>query len=167
MPEKVQFDSPWNVATIEATLNDVEAAKGTEDTLEDKIGAIETAISNVTPTAYTAPQVPTAYASEITIESGGFCKAGNLVCVAMRVLTGNNAITSSAGQIIGLFEGLPYAIKAAGLDSGSSVAFVANSLGLKLTITDQGRILMLASQTIPANSRFYLNCTYLAQTVSS
>ena len=156
MYEDIQFPDRWTVETMTDLFDDVAAAKGSETSLTAKIAGLS-------PTAYTVPSVPTAYANEITIESGGYCKVGNLTCVALRVITGSNAITTSAGQIIGLFEGLPHAIKAAGLDSGSSVAFVANSLGLRMTVTDEGRILMLASQTIPASTRFYLNCTYLAQ----
>ena len=182
MPEKIQFDAPWNVATIEATLNDVSDAKGTEDTLAEKIGTLANAdLSNVTldtsptensgnpitsggvynslfKTEYSAVSIPSAQSSNITIESGGYVNIGRICIVNMRVLF-NGAITSGTSPV-GIFSGLPKAVAAAGMAQASSVAFMANSRNLNITITDQGNALLQANQTIDAG-RAYFFAVYL------
>jgi hypothetical protein len=54
MPEKIQFDSPWNVANMDALFDDVAAAKGSEDTLTEKIAAMDAATSTAADAAAAA-----------------------------------------------------------------------------------------------------------------
>ena len=144
----------YQASKISAILQDVESAKGTSDTLTEKIGSI---VSALFPTEYSAATVMEAWANNITVESGGFVKIGNLCIVNLRLnLQSDITVTSATGII----EDLPDAVGAESLASGSSVAFAANSQGISMTITNQGRMLIQANQTFAAG-RSYIFAAYL------
>ena len=143
MPEKIQFDAPWNVATIEATLNDVETAKGTSESLTAKIGTLANVdMSNVNLATYTTPDLHENAQGSVIIQSGGYIMLGNICIINCRVKTTAQLNGS------GLLANLPAPVCASDLDPGSSVVAVTNQKGFGLTITNQNN-LVIASTSLP------------------
>lgn len=146
MPEKIQFDSPWNVATIEATLNDVETAKGTSESLTAKIGTLANAdMSNVNLTTYTTPSLHDNTEGKVTIQSGGYLLMGNICVINVRIKTTAQLLGS------GIFKDLPTPIAAEvtqDFPASSSVVAVTNHKGLGITITIAGNM-VFASSSLP------------------
>lgn len=146
MPEKIQFDSPWNVATIEATLNDVSDAKGTSESLTAKIGTLANAdMSNVNLATYTTPSLHDNTEGKVTIQSGGYLLMGNICVINVRIKTTAQLLGS------GIFKGLPKPVAAADSESfpfNSSAVAVTNQKGYGITIT-KSQDMIFASSSLP------------------
>jgi hypothetical protein len=132
MPEQAKFNSPWNVANIEAVLNDVSTAKGDSDTLTEKIAEMDTEISGkadasaLSPTTYTAPELTNN--TNFTLQCGGYIKIGKLVVVNFRlVISGTNTITNSSGAIATGFPAPLYQPVASGVTIGGESQLVSVS----------------------------------------
>lgn len=90
MPETIKFDSPWNVANMDALFDDVAAAKGSEDTLAAKIAAMDAATSTA------ADAAAAAQAEADAVANAG---AKNYVKYNMTVPSELSAVANADGSI--------------------------------------------------------------------
>ena len=175
---KAQFDSPWNVETMDALFDDVAAAKGDADSLTEKIAEMDADISGkldaaaLSPTAYTAPALTNN--TNFTLQCGGYTKIGKLVIVNFRlVISGTNTISKSSGAIATGFPAPLYQPVASGVTIGGESQLVAVSCspsidtvinGATFTILGNGS-LIVASGAIETTTFtvFSLSASYICK----
>lgn len=131
---------------ISDVLQDVETAKGSENTLTEKLATLANDdLSNVNLTTYTTPSLHDNTEGKVTIESGGYLLMGNICIINVRIKTTAQLLGS------GIFKDLPTPVAAEvtkDFPASSSVVAVTNHKGLGITITIAGNM-VFASTSLP------------------
>ena len=138
------------------------ALENYDDTaLSGRVSALEGALN---PTAWEPASVHDHSAGQLDIESGGWVKIGKIALVSIRFKVKANEEPGDDHKITAgaVFQGLPHAVTTMS-GTGNSCIAAANNLNMGITVTNSGTMLLLANQTIPANTRVYVSAAYLCQ----
>ena len=122
-----------------------------------KVAQIETNknnISSLLPTAYTTPTSATG----IFLQSGGYCKIGNICVVCLRFSDSSEVAANTV-----IFSGLPLPVKDSSIAADRILIAVANNKNIEMNITSSGDIRLGGTALSGTNDVITAFVVYLAQ----
>ena len=106
------------------------------------------------PTAYTKPTSATG----IFLQSGGYCKIGNICVVCLR-FSDSSAVAANTA----IFSGLPLPVKDSTITADRILLAVANNKNIEINVTSSGEIKLGGTALSGANDIITAFAVYLAQ----